>query len=56
MWQSPNVPWQLATRTKLSLVVFGSAAHAHGGPRYLIIHRRPRHRGRFAPLVETLAW
>jgi len=53
-WRSREAPCGHATRAGLGLVVFGSAAHAQGGPRYLI-HRRPRHRGRFAPLVEALA-
>jgi hypothetical protein len=53
-WRSRNVPWRLAAGTKLSLVVFGSVAHAHASPRYLI-RRRTRNVARFAPLVETLA-
>jgi hypothetical protein len=55
IWRSRNVPWRIAPRAELRRDVFGSEAHARGGPRYLI-RRSPRHRGRFAPLVETLAW
>jgi hypothetical protein len=55
IWQAQVVPWSLAFRAQCQLVVFASAAHPPRAPRYLV-HRRPRHRGRFAPRVETLAW
>jgi hypothetical protein len=38
----------------LHLAVFASELHPQGAPRYLF-RRKPRHRGRFAPRVETLA-
>ena len=55
IWRSRNVSWRIATQAGLRRAVFGSEAHDRGGPRYLI-RKSPRHRGRFAPLVETLAW
>jgi hypothetical protein len=50
---SPRMSWSLAAPPEFRRAVFGSVAHARSGPRYLI-RRCPRHRGRFAPLVETL--
>jgi len=44
-----------AIQAGLRLAVFASELHPQGAPRYHI-RGRPRHRGRFAPHVETLAW
>ena len=54
-WRAQIVPWSLAFRDQCQLVVFASAAHTPRAPRYLV-QRRPRHRGRFAPRVESLVW
>jgi hypothetical protein len=53
IWQSADVAWRTATPAGLRLVVFGSAPHPRGGPRYLT--RKIARRRRFAPRVETLA-
>ena len=55
IWQVQIVARSLAMRTQYHLAVFASAAHPPRAPRYLV-DRRPRHRGRFAPRGETLAW
>jgi hypothetical protein len=55
IWQAQIVPRSLAIRAQCHLAVFASAAHPPRAPRYLV-PRRPRHGGRFAPRVETLAW
>jgi hypothetical protein len=55
IWQAQVVPWSRAFRAQCHLVVFASGAHPPRAPRYLV-HRRPRHCGRFAPRVESLVW
>ncbi len=55
IWRAQVVPWSLAFRAQCHLAVFASAAHPPRAPRFLV-HRRPRHRGRFAPRVESLVW
>jgi hypothetical protein len=55
IWRAQVVPWNPALKVQCHLAVFAAAAHPPRAPRYLV-HRRPRHRGRFAPRVETLAW
>ena len=55
IWRAQVVSSSVAFRDQCHLVVFASRAHPPRAPRY-IVDRRPRHRGRFAPRVETLAW
>jgi hypothetical protein len=55
IWRPHNTSWRIVCRTGLQLAVFRAETHIQRGPRYLI-RRRPRHRGDFAPLFETLAW
>jgi hypothetical protein len=55
IWRAQIVPRSLAFRAQCHLAVFASAAHPPRAPRYLV-PSRARHRGRFAPRVETLAW
>jgi hypothetical protein len=54
-WRAQIVPWSLAIQAECHQVFFGFDAHRPKTLRYRV-HRRPRHRGRFAPRVETLAW
>jgi hypothetical protein len=49
------VPRWLAIRAEFRQMAFILNTHRPRPPRYLL-QRRPRHRGRFAPRVETLAW
>jgi hypothetical protein len=46
---------RLATRGQWHLAVLASTPHQAAAPRDLV-PRKPRHRGRFAPDVEALAW
>ena len=55
VWRAQIVSRSLAIRAQYHLAVFASAAHPPRAPRY-VVPRSPRHRGRFAPRVETLAW
>ncbi len=55
IWQAQVVPRGLAFRAQCHLVVFAASAHPPRAPRYLV-HRKARHRGRFAPRVESLVW
>jgi hypothetical protein len=49
------VSLRTAIQTGLRQTVFAAELHPQGDPRYHF-RRRPRHRGRFAPRFETLAW
>ena len=53
--RSQLVPAWQAIEAECRQVVFALSTQRPRHPRYLV-HRRPRHRGRFAPRVETLAW
>ncbi|HEX4149767.1 MAG TPA: hypothetical protein VHY20_12300 [Pirellulales bacterium] len=53
--RSQVVPTWLAIQAECRQVAFTLSTQRPRPPRYLV-HRRPRHRGRFAPRVETLAW
>jgi hypothetical protein len=55
IWGSQIARWRLVIEAKCPRTVFASDAHFPPAPRYLV-HKRSRHRGRFAPRVETLAW
>jgi hypothetical protein len=55
IWHHHYTSWRIVCQTRLQRVIFHSQIHIRRGPRYLI-RRRPRHRGEFAPLFETLAW
>jgi hypothetical protein len=55
IWRAQIVTWGLAIQTECRSAVFGSNSERPRAPRYLV-HKRPRHHGRFAPRVETLAW
>jgi hypothetical protein len=55
IWRPHNTSWRIVCQTGLRRAVFRAESHLQRGPRYLI-RRRPRHRGGFAPLFETLAW
>jgi hypothetical protein len=44
-----------AIQAGLRQAAFAAELHSHGAPRYHF-RRRPRHRGQFAPRVETVAW
>ena len=53
--RSQIVPVWLAIQAECRQVAFTLSTRQPRPPRYLV-HKRPRHRGRFAPRVETLAW
>jgi hypothetical protein len=55
IWRPHNTSWRIVCQTGLRRAVFRAETHIQRGPRYLI-RRKPRHRGDFAPLFETLAW
>jgi hypothetical protein len=55
IWQSQIVPAWLAIQVECRQIAVALSTPRPRAPRYLV-HRRPRHRGRFAPRVETLAW
>ena len=54
IWRHDRTAWRIICQTRLQRAVFHAESHFQRGPRYLI-RRRPRHRGEFAPLFETLA-
>jgi hypothetical protein len=54
-WGSQIALWQLIIEAQCPRTFVASDAHCPPAPRYLV-HKRSRHRGRFAPRVETLAW
>lgn len=55
IWRPHNTSWRIVCQTGLRRAVCRAETHIQRGPRYLI-RRKPRHRGDFAPLFETLAW
>lgn len=54
-WRVQVVPVWLVIQAEWRQAACALAAPRPRAPRYLV-HRRQRHRGRFAPRVETLAW
>jgi hypothetical protein len=54
-WGLDGFSWEITTPAGLRRLVLRTDPRARETPRFLF-RRRPRHRGRFAPLVETLAW
>jgi hypothetical protein len=54
IWRHDHTSWRIVCQTRLQRAVFHAESHFQRGPRYLI-RKRPRHRGEFAPLFETLA-
>jgi hypothetical protein len=55
IWRPHNTSWRFVCQLGLRWAVFRAETQFQKGPRYLI-RRKPRHRGGFAPLFETLAW
>jgi hypothetical protein len=55
IWRSKITSWSTVWQTRLQWAVFRALSYFQRGPRNLL-RRRPRHRGGFAPLFETLAW
>jgi uncharacterized membrane protein (GlpM family) len=54
-WHFRILAWPLELEVLRRRMVVASGGHPRRPPRY-VVPRRPRHRGRFAPRLETLAW
>ncbi len=55
IWGNQIVPLHRVIQARCRRTVVASNAHSFRAPRYLV-PKRSRHRGRFAPRVEALAW